>query len=401
MAEYVYGSGVPYGQYLQENAYVRDITGQIIKSGEANQNQISAQTREIVASNERLVQESQIGFNRIEGALSSVNASIDNLRSDFNYNMGLVLDQLQIQNQLTFGILEKLDAIHKTLVTPEQTKAREFYYRGCERLSKGLLDKALEMFLKAEEINDTDFFTEYQIGKLYLYGVNEDVNVIDLAKAEQHLHNSARYGKAEVSALPEFYQLTGEALLHASIACYAQANDQQIITNTVAEKEFLLKAFQLVQQACEIYPSLSESQYHLAKYAALLGNVDASMQGLEKSISLDFNYCLKVELDRDFDKLRENVHELFDGLRVKMRNRAQNKLKNSQMYISDMVYLSDKAKRNKEKIKNLISDAEKKFGKETLFDIHDLLRILDEVELIILKINNSYELKYSMNEEIY
>jgi len=34
MAEYVYGS-VPYGQYLQENAYVRDITGQIKKSGEA------------------------------------------------------------------------------------------------------------------------------------------------------------------------------------------------------------------------------------------------------------------------------------------------------------------------------------------------------------------------------
>ena len=103
---------------MQENAYVRDITGQIKKSGEATRYQISAQTKEIVASNERLSQEFgagfdavngtlEFGFNRVENALGNVEASIESLNFDFNYNIGLVLEQLQIQNQLAFGILER------------------------------------------------------------------------------------------------------------------------------------------------------------------------------------------------------------------------------------------------------------------------------------------------------
>ena len=393
MAEYVYGSDAPYGKYLQENAYVRDITGQIKKSGEATRNQISAQTREVVASNERLSQEFgagfdavngtlEFGFDRVNSALGYVESSIESLHSDFNYNMGLVLDQLQIQNQLTFGILEKLDAIHKTLVTPRLTQARECYNIGCERLSKGLLDKALEAFLKAEERNDTDFFTVFQIGKLYLYGVDEDDNVIDLVKAEQHLRNAARYGKAEISGLPEFRRWTGEALLHASIACYVQANDHRINENTVKAKEFISKAFKLAQQACEIYPSLSESQYHLAKYAALMGNEEICVQSLEKAVIADLNYCLKIEFDRDFNDMLPQVFGLFEQLRVKMRGKARRRLQSTQKSIAGMVYTTDQAKKGKEEIDNLLSNAEKKISNDTLFDIHESLQILNRIGLI-------------------
>jgi tetratricopeptide (TPR) repeat protein len=318
MASYYYGSGLTWAGYLQADSFVRDVTGQIKKSGEATRHEISAQTREVVASNERLTQEFgrgfdavngtlEMGFDRLESALGDVEASIESLHSDFNYNMGLVLDQLQIQNQLTFGILERLDAIHKTLEHPELTKAREFYNRGCDRLSKGLLDKALEAFLNAEETNDTDFFIQFQIGKLYLYGIDEDDNVINLPKAEEHLRDAARYGKAEIAVMPEFKRWTGEALLHTSITCYAQANDRRVNGDSAGAKEFISKAFQLAQQACEIYPSLSESHYHLAKYAALLGDVEISVQSLEKAVTSDVNYCFKSEFDRDFDKMPMQV----------------------------------------------------------------------------------------------
>jgi len=57
MASYYYGSGLTWAGYLQADSFVRDITGQIKKSGEAARHGISAQTREVVASNERLTQE--------------------------------------------------------------------------------------------------------------------------------------------------------------------------------------------------------------------------------------------------------------------------------------------------------------------------------------------------------
>lgn len=403
MAEYVYGSGVPYGQYLQENAYVRDITGKIKKSGEATRYEISSQTREIVASNERLSQELgegfnavngtlEFGFNRVENALGDVEASIESLHSDFNYNMGLVLDQLQIQNQLTFGIIERLDAIHKTLENPELTKAREFYNRGCERLSKGLLDKALEALLKSEEINDTDFFTEFQIGKLYLYGVDEDDNVIDLEKAEQHLRNAIRYGKAEVSVLPEFKRWAGEAHLHASIACYAQANDQLINENTAKAKELISEAFKLGQQACEIYPSLSESQYHLAKYAALLGDEEKAVQSLEKAVNADVNYILKIEFDRDYDNMRPLVFGLFERLRLQRGGEARKRLEEcTQKFISNVVYLSEKGKKSEAEIKNLLYNIDQKIKNDTISDYTDALDLLDQLEPIFYEVNGIFE----------
>lgn len=409
MAEYVYGSGVPYGQYLQENAYVRDITGNIKKSGEATRHEISSQTREIVASNERLSQEFgagfnavngtlEFGFNRVENALGNVEASIENLNSDFNYNMGLVLDQLQMQNQLTCGILERLDAIHKTLENPELTRAREFYNRGCERLSKGLLNEALEALSKSIDINNTDFFTQFHIGKLYLYGVNEDDNVINIEKAEQHLTLAARYGKAEINELYEFRKWTGEALLHASIACYAQANDQNINGNSSAAKDFLAKAYQYVNQACEIYPSLSESQYHHAKYAALLGMTEISLQGLENAITADVNYCIKVDSDKDFTNIRPQVLDLFEQLRMKNNKLTQSRLNESTLkYIKDIVYLSDEAKKNKDQIENLISEANIKINNEnTLFDIHDAQEIINQIDRIFLSIPIINE-KYSFD----
>ncbi|NIA12318.1 MAG: hypothetical protein GWP10_22040 [Nitrospiraceae bacterium] len=409
MASYYYGSGLTWAGYLQADSFVRDVTGQIRKSGEATRHEISAQTREMVASNELLSQEFgrgfdavngtlEMGFDRLESALGDVEASIESLHSDFNYNMGLVLDQLQIQNQLTFGILERLDAIHKTLEHPELTKAREFYDRGCERLSKGLLDKALEAFLNAEEKNDTDFFIQFQIGKLYLYGMDEDDNVIDLPKAEKHLRDAARYGKAEIAAMPEFKRWAGEALLHTSIACYAQANDQQINGDSAGAKEFISKAFQLAQQACEIYPSLSESQYHLAKYAALLGDLEISVQSLEKAVTSDVNYCLKTEFDRDFDKMRPQVFDLFERLRVKMSEKARSRLREcKQNYIINMVYLTDEAKKCEEKINNFLLNADIEISKDTIFDMHGALQTIDQIDSTFFNIYNQFIEKYSLD----
>jgi regulator of replication initiation timing len=168
--------------------------------------EISNQIQEIVAGNDELARIFGEGFNTanrtlkwafndIVDRLGQVSSVIKDLSADSNYSIGLIIEQMQIQNNLINNVIEKLDAIHKTLESPLLTQAREFYRIGIERLQRGLIDKALQAFLKAEEKNDADFFTEFQSGTLYLYGVDEDDNVIDLKKAQDHLLLAIRYGK--------------------------------------------------------------------------------------------------------------------------------------------------------------------------------------------------------------
>jgi len=224
-------SGVTYDQYLQANSFVRDMTGNLKSVGKSLRTRISDQTRTLVASNQQLaasfgngfdsVNNTLVwGFGRVEHSLQDVAASVDSLHADFDYTMGLLLDELRSQNRLLNELLNKLDAIQKTLENPTLTQAREFYRIGCERLSKGLLDKALDAFLEADKRNDTDFFTQYQIGNLYLYGIDEYTNLVDFAKAKRHLLLAVRYAKVEMRAEPEFGRWAAEALFHASVAVY-------------------------------------------------------------------------------------------------------------------------------------------------------------------------------------
>src|ERR1035441_2310343 len=88
-------------------------------------------------------------------------------------------------------------------------------------VSRQKLDKALQALQRAAELNDTDFFIEFQIGKLYLYGIDDDDNVVDLARAKRHLLDAARYAKGEAAIDASFLRLAAQACLHASIASYA------------------------------------------------------------------------------------------------------------------------------------------------------------------------------------
>jgi hypothetical protein len=294
---------------------------------------ISNQTRRLVANTEALTRRYGDGFNqiastldmgfgRLERSLAGVEASIESLAADFNYYMGLLLDELQIQREILIRIADRLDAIHETLKTPTQTKAREYFREGCKLLGKKLLSEALECFHLAEKEYRFDFFTQFQLGKLYLYGIDRENSVIDLKKAEHHLRLAVRYGKPEVEQLEEMRKLTAEALLHLSITCYAQAVE---LRNAGKEKEALEKVKEargFAREATEINPQLSEAHYHLAKYSAVLGDTQQAISSLESAILLDRNYCLKVDADPDFDKIRAEIQVLFEKLTQKAKTEA-------------------------------------------------------------------------------
>jgi len=349
--------------------------------------EISAQTQEIIAGNDELAREFgkgfdatnrtlEWGFTNIADRLSEISSTIEDLRADFNYNIGLVIEQMQIQNKLITEVIEKLDAIHKILESPLLTQAREFYRIGTERLQRGLLDKALEAFLKAEEKNDADFFTEFQLGKLYLYGIDEDDNVIDLKQAQKHLRLAIRYGKGELRVIPDFNRWVGEACFHAAIAYYVSVNEPEIKENPVEIKMSIEEARDLVRESCEIYPQISEAYYHYAKFSALLGDAENTVSNLEKAILMDRRYCIKAEIDKDFDAVRPKVIELYEKLRKDSEIKARELLNQAKGYLSKVHIYSEEGKQVREEAEKLIHDAEILIEKNTYFSYLDAIPYL-------------------------
>ncbi len=314
MASYNWRSGLTYQQHLQNEAYLRDVTGEIRKSGQENRLVLSEQTRQLTASNEALARAFGDRFDQVNGTLQEgfgqVGEGIAALGAAFEWGMSLLIQRMDEQNRLLDGILQRLEAIHHTLQTPTLTQAREFYNIGRDRLRKGLLDKALESFLQAEAKNDTDFLTQYSLGHLYLYGVNEDSSTLNLPKAEQHFRNAARYAKPEIQQVPDAQRYCGEAYFHASVACYLQACASR---DAPTARRLWEESRKLADTAQRVYPQLSEALFQQAKSAALLGDAPAALHSL----------TLAFKADRNFDSLRPQIFKVIEGLREEAKKQAQ------------------------------------------------------------------------------
>ncbi|TAK63492.1 MAG: hypothetical protein EPO24_04190 [Bacteroidetes bacterium] len=323
------------------------------------------------------------GFSRVESALNDVNVSIEDLQADFDYGIGLLVTQMQIQNEHLSNLIDKLDAVHKTLQSPTLTKAREFFNIGCERLKKGLLDKALEAFLEAEKYNDTDFFTQYNIGMLFLQGKDEDDNVINLHKAKNHLTLAVRYAKAEISVDSSFSNLAAQALFHSSLATYFQLGEFDYSKEKKKANLLLEESKGLAEQAIAYNPKFSEGFYHIATYSALLGDRHNAMRNLELAINLDRNYAIKIDTDHAFNEIRDDVYACLTDIAERKKQACQNKLSQATTLLEELSkYLPEQSfsiRTSFQSIKNTYSQAVAYYESGTYFDFLDSLQLLEKI----------------------
>jgi len=137
--------GERYEDFMRSNLWGNQITQTDMLY--AVYSEISTQTLEIIAGKDELVREFgkgfdltnktlESGFNKIADGLSKTLSAIEDLCADFNYNIALAIEQMEIQNKLLTNVIKKLDAIHKTLESPLTTQARELYRIALERLQR-------------------------------------------------------------------------------------------------------------------------------------------------------------------------------------------------------------------------------------------------------------------------
>jgi len=394
MAVFYFGRGFKWLQWFELNSFVSDINKTVQKSGESTRYTISEQTCNIIANEASLIRNFREAFDKTDGTLKEgfgiigrkiddLGYGIESLGATFSFGMGLLAQQIEVQTHILRDMLEKLDSIHKTLESPTLTQAREFYNMGRERLQRGLLDKALEAFLKAAEKNDTDFFTQYSLGNIYLYGKNEDCNIIDLGKAKVHFMNAARFAKSEIKDLPEAKKYCGEAYFHLSILEYLFANDAYQTGNLDETNRLLGESAKMAKKAFEIYPVLVESYYQHAKATALLKDVEQTIQSLKFAIQTDRNYSIKIDIDKDFDGIRPQILQLFLSLKKEAADRYAKKRDDIFHIIDNLLFLTDDAQNIKLQINTMLDNANKLSEKGAYFDLLDAIDNLVQIERIL------------------
>ncbi len=299
-----------YGKHKWDN-YLLDIQDTIKAGDDAHRDVVQAHAKAFgTAHQEQLdvLRQQTEQMRRIEDALQG---GFEELRAEFEWGFSLMVDRLDTQIDHLSQIAARLDAIHKTLQSPLMTQARELFQLGQEHFRKGLLDKALEAYLKAEEKNEVDFPLQLQIGKLYLYGRDEDDDVIDLPKAEKHLLLGARYADAEKSTFPQWNEYCGQAYFHAAVAAYLIGESEQAEGHLDSMRQCLERALGYLTKAAVLWPRFTEIVYTQAKCHALLGQVQDATQKLEILSDRDRRYFSKASQDGDFNTFSAQVEELF------------------------------------------------------------------------------------------
>jgi hypothetical protein len=241
----------------------------------------------------------------------TLQSGFDELRAEFQWGFSLLVDRMERQISLVARVAAKLDEIHHTLQSPLMTQARELFQVGQDRLSKGLLDKALEAFLQSEQKNEVDFLLQLQTGKLYLYGRDEDDDVINLPEAERHLLLAARYADAEKNTILDWNEHCAQAYFHAAVSAYLLGEAERDGGRSEGMRACLERALGYSAKAIYLWPQFIESVYLRAKCQALLGQSREMRRELEILSDRDRRYFAKATEDKDFDDYRADVGEVF------------------------------------------------------------------------------------------
>src|SRR5437870_4744298 len=143
-----------YGKHKWDN-YLLDIQDTISAGNTTQRQGARLHARAIEVAHEQLdeLRAQTEHLHRIEGTL---NSGFEALRAEFEWGFTLMVDRLDSQIELLSAVAARLDAIHKTLLSPLLTQARELFQLGQQHFRKGLLDKALDAYLKAAEKNEVD-----------------------------------------------------------------------------------------------------------------------------------------------------------------------------------------------------------------------------------------------------
>jgi tetratricopeptide (TPR) repeat protein len=215
---------------------------------------------------------------------------------------------------------DRLDKISFSLDNPRYVKARELYRAAEKNYGKKLFEEARDDLLKAvsPDMEKTDYFSWFLLGKVYLFGMSEFSAVIDLDEAIKALENGVKYITATAQQNDEAGPLAAEICFHLGLARLFKANDLLHANpdNSGESGRYLEAARQAFEKSWQYSKQMLESKYNEARCKLLLGDADGALDDLATVITADEGYAIKAAVDSDFAALGEKYGALILKLRT-------------------------------------------------------------------------------------
>ena len=323
------------------------------------------------------------GFNRVTSAIEA-------LHSDLNYFFGTLIQRLEYQNTLLEGILSTIQA-------PFETMVKEYYRRGCMLAQGGILPEAIDCFkhtIEKMELGKHFFPSYYQLGRLYLSGIDDGVNIINPQTATFYLLDANKYGNDILRTNSGFKPVLADCKFYLSQSYYFQLKG----LNNDTEKELINNAIRYCEESVSLNDNLSQGYYHLAKYYSYRLNnfneykkneeIERLKSNFRNAVTIDRNYLRALIsndpfYDKVFEPNKEHLLALINQMISEKRLNAKNKLDKVKNLISQM------ENKNVSRHENIYNDflkskkqlllADKDFQTDTYYGFDDCLIKLDVI----------------------
>lgn len=319
---------------------IKNQTEEIKRSLSKQDSTIPDYSKTFIATNEQVITSINEGFERLSQintrGFDRVTSAVEDMNSNMCYLLGIIIQKLEYQNVL-------LNQIYETLKRPRETEVREFYDNGISFIKQGFFDAAIDCFKRSIELNEMGkyfFPSHYQLGRLYLTGVDNGQNVINLKSAEEYLLKSITFGEGLLKINPSFKPILADCYFYYSQCFYYQLSGKQ----TDNEEELLQKAILNCSKALDINPNISQAHYHYAKYLSYgiskfnnykkEGIIKLLLEHFRRAVEIDRNYLrcvIKDDLFYDgvFEPNIDYIKELIKNMTSDKMKLAENKLNNA------------------------------------------------------------------------
>ena len=310
------------GYYL--GTKIDSVNQNIVRMSTGIQNSINQNTYTIAASAEMLKETFDAGFDAINNKLDMGFAGVTNAIGAMSASMTAGFNAVSAAiDYWGEKICEKLDAIHDIVNNPLLTASRELYRRAAKNSEKKFYEEALEDIKSAIEKNKTDYISWGLMGKLYLFGISEFSNVVDVPKALEAFKNACKYISPDIDESEEAKKMAAEFYFYLGYALYILANEKRIAGETIEYRALLEEASSTFGKSYTLSSTMAESLYNKTRCNSLLEKKEVVLEDLRLVIEQDPLYSIRVLSDPDFSGYTNEIINLISKMRDNLASEIQ------------------------------------------------------------------------------
>lgn len=310
------------GAYL--GSQIDSVNRNIVRMSTGIQNSIDTNTYAIAASSEMLKETFDAGFdavnNKLDLGFAGVTDAIGSMSASMTAGFNLVATAIDYWGE---KICEKLDVIHDIVNNPLLTASRELYRRAAKNSEKKFYEEALEDIKSAVEKNKTDYISWGLMGKIYLFGMSEFSNVVDVSKAQDSFKNACKYISPDIDESDEAKRMASEFYFYLGYSNYVLANEKRIAGEMNEYRSSLEAASNAFVKSYALSSALSEALYNKIRCNALLENKETVLNDLRVVLKQDSLYSVRVLTDPDLsaytDEIINLINEMRDNLAMEIK----------------------------------------------------------------------------------